>query len=424
MSDKNNEIFSNITQILEEKKLPLIIFTLLILFFFVLYIVYYLNPSNIKNSKFSIIGILIFLFFEIQILFIFLNKNNSMFENYKNVILKSTGISIIALFTIYFIFYASTNFFGKNILSNFVLLFLIALLIITVLGIIYLLFDNHKDLIKKMDSKNINNANYKFIKEVIFYIPCLLIDLIESIGKFLGSTPKIGYILLLITILLVITILKLPTIIKNIGNKNNLLLKGPVYLNQKEELGVFQQFTKNYKPILSKYNKNIKVKDYQLDIEYEKYNSNIPFSYNYDLECEVYINPQPSNTNYSYNKYTNILNYGQKPKIEFLGKDNKIKISCQTNKNKNEVIYESLITNDNYFRLQKWNKILIKYDGANMDVFINSHLVGTKKNIIPHMNYDKIIIGQENGIYGGIKNVYFNNYNKPVDKIDNSDFTI
>ena len=59
-----------------------------------------------------------------------------------------------------------------------------------------------------------------------------------------------------------------------------------------------------------------------------------------------------------------------------------------------------------------------------MDVFINSHLVATQKNIIPHMNYDKIIVGENNGIHGGIKDVYFNNYNKPVYKIDNSDFTI
>lgn len=410
-----------------KNNLYLIVFILIILFLAVLYIINYINPFNIKNNKFTIIGILIFIFFELQIFFILKEERSNDFLNrYKKIILNSTAITGITLFTIYFIFYISTNFFGKNLFSNFIILFLQFILVITVLGIIYLLTDNKffKNETAKLDAKNINEPNYKFIKAAIFYIPCLLIDLIENIGKFFGTTPKIGYILLLLTILLVIAILKLPKVINNLGNKNNLLLKGPVYLNQIEEVGVFQQFTKSYKPLLSKYSKNIKVKDYQLDIDYEKYNPSLPFSYNYDLECEVYINPQPSNTNYSYNKYTNILNYGEKPKIEFLAKDNKLKISCQTNENKNEIIYESVITNENYFRLQKWNKIIIKYDGANMDVFINSHLVGTKKNIIPHMNYNKIIIGDENGIHGGIKNVYFNNFNKPVQKIDNSDFTI
>ena len=64
--------------------------------------------------------------------------------------------------------------------------------------------------------------------------------------------------------------------------------------------------------------------------------------------------------------------------------------------------------------MQRWNHVKIKYDGANMDVFINSHLVGTQRNIIPHMNHDKVIIGENNGIHGGIKNVYFYTHNKPA----------
>ena len=41
------------------------------------------------------------------------------------------------------------------------------------------------------------------------------------------------------------------------------------------------------------------------------------------------------------------------------------------------------------------------------------------------MEYDKIIIGEDNGIYGGIQNVYFHNYNtKPVYKINSKLFDI
>ena len=292
---------------------------------------------------------------------------------------------------------------------------------------VYLLLEGDLDGKSKLESLNNKNdgRNITFFKNLIFYIPCMLIDLFENISLNFTNTPKVGYILLILTILLVIALLKAPGIIHNILHKNDLLLKGPIYLNNKTELGEFQDFTKFYKPEISKYNKEYKVSNYEMDITLEKYNNKPPFSYNYEIECEIYINPQPANTNYAYNKYSNLFTYGNKPSIEYFGKENKLKVSCETDNNSSETIYESVITSNNYFKLQKWNKFKIKYDGANMDVFINSYLVGTKKNVLPHMEYDKIIIGEDNGIYGGIKNVYFHNYNtKPVYTINSDLFDI
>tara|TARA_B110000027_G_C16107469_1_gene295987 strand:+ start:118 stop:1380 length:1263 start_codon:yes stop_codon:yes gene_type:complete len=418
------EIFDNINKnllevfntIFNSNNISLILIILFILFLGVLYIVNFINPFDIKNNKFTIIAILAFIFLELQIFFYYLNNKNSNFKNYKKIFSSSLLIITIILSTIYIIFFASRHFFGKNLFSNIILIFLQAFLVITVLSIIYLLSENKfvKDNAEKLDMKNMNNPNYRFIKNLIFFIPCLLIDVIENIGNFFGSTPKIGYILLLLTIILVIAILKLPNILNKLFKSNNLLLKGPIYLNNKKEIGVFQEFTRNNIPKINNFNKNLRVNQYELDIELQRHNENNPFSYNYELESEIYINPQPPNTSFAYNEFTNLLNYGNKPKIEYLGKENKIKISCQTDKNKYQVIYESKITNNSAFRLQRWNHVKIKYDGANMDVFINSHLVGTQRNIIPHMNHDKVIIGENNGIHGGIKNVYFYTHNKPA----------
>lgn len=413
ISKNLSELFNNI---FNSNNISLILIILFILFLGVLYIVNFINPFDIKNNKFTIIAILAFIFLELQIFFYYLNNKNSNFKNYKKIFSSSLLIITIILCTIYIIFFASRHFFGKNLFSNIILIFLQAFLVITVLSIIYLLSENKfvKDNAEKLDMKNMNNPNYRFIKNLIFFIPCLLIDVIENIGNFFGSTPKIGYILLLLTIILVIAILKLPNILNKLFKSNNLLLKGPIYLNNKKEIGVFQEFTRNNIPKINNFNKNLRVNQYELDIELQRHNENNPFSYNYELESEIYINPQPSNTSFAYNEFTNLLNYGNKPKIEYLGKENKIKISCQTDKNKSQVIYESKITNNSAFRLQRWNHVKIKYDGANMDVFINSHLVGTQRNIIPHMNHDKVIIGENNGIHGGIKNVYFYTHNKPA----------
>lgn len=414
-----------LSKIFNSNNIILIFLLLFILLLFVLYIIYIVNPSSISDNKFTIIGVLIFIFLELQIFFYFINidKNND-FSNYIKVFYNSSIVIGLILFTLYTVFYICNNFFGKNIFTNIILIFLIAFFIVTLLSIIYLITSNEdvKNTVSKLDSEGVKNNNYNFIKKLIFFIPCLLIDFVEKIASVSTSTPKIGYILFILMIILILIIFNLPNFFNNLIDKNNLILKGPVYLNNEEKLGLFQEFSRSFKPDISSYKKDFKISNYSLDVDFEKYNEKIPFSYNYDLECEIYINPQPANTNYSYNKYTNILSYGDKPQILYFGKENKLKITCQTYKNKAEIIYEREIKNNDYFKLLKWNKVVIKYDGANMDVFINSHLVATKSNIIPHMNYDKILVGEKDGIYGGIKNIYFYNNNKPVEKIDNNKF--
>lgn len=419
INELKNILNKILNKIFNSNNIILILILLLILLLLVLYIVFIVNPFSISDNKFTIIGILIFIFLELQILFYFINDKNNYFNNYIKVFYNSSIIIGLILFTLYTIFYICNHFFGKNLLTNLILIILLIVFIIIILSIIYLISNNDhvKNGINKLDSEGSKNNNYSFIKKLIFFIPCLFIDFVEKIAAVFTQTPKIGYILFILMIILVLVLFTLPNFLNNLINKNNLILKGPVYLNKQENLGLFQEFSRNFKPKISTYKKDLKLLNYTLDIDFEKYNEKIPFSYNYDLECEIYINPQPANTNYSYNKYTNILNYGNKPQISYLGKENKLKITCQTDKNNSEIIYEEKIKNNDYFKLLKWNKVLIKYDGANMDIFINSHLVATKPNIIPHMNYDKILVGENNGIYGGIKNVYFYNHNKPVEQI-------
>ena len=427
-----NTLLAGFIEKVEKKDTKFLIPTLIILIITLVIFINILiisNPGKIINDKYKIIIVLVFIFIQLQIFFYYLNESTdeTYFNNYLKFMINMGLIIGITLSSFYFMFYIVKHFFGKNIISNIVLIVLQILLVMVTLSMVYLLLEGDLDGKSKLESLNNKNdgQNITFFKNLIFYIPCMLIDLFENISLNFTNTPKVGYILLILTILLVIALLKAPGIMHNLLHKEDLLLKGPIYLNNKTELGEFQDFTKFYKPEISKYNKEYKVSNYEMDITLEKYNNKPPFSYNYEIECEIYINPQPANTNYAYNKYSNLFTYGNKPSIEYFGKENKLKVSCETNNNSFETIYEAKITNNNYFKLQKWNKFKIKYDGANMDVFINSYLVGTKKNVLPHMEYDKIIIGEDNGIYGGIKNVYFHNYNtKPVYTINSHLFDI
>ena len=74
---------------------------------------------------------------------------------------------------------------------------------------------------------------------------------------------------------------------------------------------------------------------------------------------------------------------------------------------KDNVVYE---TTD--FKLQRWNNIIINYDGGTLDIFINGTLVSSTGNIVPIMSYDEIAVGSNNGLSGGVCNVVY--FPKPL----------
>jgi hypothetical protein len=74
---------------------------------------------------------------------------------------------------------------------------------------------------------------------------------------------------------------------------------------------------------------------------------------------------------------------------------------------KEYVAYET----DN-FQLQKWNNIVVNYNGGTLDVFINSKLVSTEPNVVPIMSYDEITVGENDGLSGGVCNVVY--FPKPL----------
>ena len=112
--------------------------------------------------------------------------------------------------------------------------------------------------------------------------------------------------------------------------------------------------------------------------------------------------------------YCNILNYGDKALIEYDENIHslRVKIIQTVGDNEEAVVEEKIIleTKDNsknILPLQRWNNIVINYNGGIMDIFINKELVAHKIKIIPHMKHDRIRIGQTNGMAGGICNVIY-----------------
>lgn len=196
---------------------------------------------------------------------------------------------------------------------------------------------------------------------------------VKTIFKFLSD---IKYIILFTLIFLVSFLPKY--ILKFITTYDgHVLIDKPVYLNNK--------YTKGDQNILYKIT---------------------PRNYNYSISLWFWLTPQPSNTNYAYQKYTNILTFDKKPAVEYNGKTNTLRVIFD-NTYKEHTIFSS--KNVLY---QKWNNLVINYTDGNVDTFLNSDLIGSKPNISPFYNYTFVDIGENKGLHGGVSNVVF--YNSPL----------
>ena len=286
---------------------------------------------------------------------------------------------IFVLLTISIVWIFSNLSFITSIISN----GLILLLIISIIAVIYIVLK------KSIDKLFPQNGFLSFIKNFILFIPCLLIRLAEYIKYEYKITGKPVWILLIIEIILILLWVIIPIIFKYYFDKDgSKLLDGPVYLNKKHDIGKFENLHK----------KNLE----------EKKDSK--FLYHYSLSAWFNINPQPPNTSTAYTKYTSILNYGNKPNVQYNGEKNSLRVMTTLDNKNGEKLNEVVIFETKNILYQKWNNIVINYDGGDMDVFLNGELVGSKPGIAPYMSYENVSVGEMNGIQGGMCNVKYYNH--------------
>ena len=309
--------------------------------------------------------------------------------------------------------------------SFFFLLFKYSIHILLIVGIVSILYL----LTNKLFSKLLNVINpgkrdagtainfLNLIKNFILFLPCLLISFVEYMQYQFNITTKPIWTLLFIEILLVSFWFIIPQLIHyyyTTTNQGTVLLKDPLYLNKEHTLGDFEN----------------------IHLDNIKKNKNTKFNYNYSISAWFTLNPQPTNTRAAYTKYTNILNYGKKPAIQFNSKKNSLLINTLVGRdtatnNINMAVAADKETGPNAdveaeantdiieiyettsINFQKWNNVVINYDGGTMDVFLNGILVASKKNVAPYMTYETITVGEKKGIEGGICNVVYYDHTLP-----------
>jgi len=241
-----------------------------------------------------------------------------------------------------------------------------------------------------------------FFLKFLFLIPCLLIELLETIFKELKAAPKMVVVLFILEILIILVYIYMPRI-ANLSSDSIVLLNKPVFLSNSQVIGRAKQLfmDENDEQNPGKSLKNLRL--------------------NYSISMWIYVN-QHSNSYAAYSKETNIFRYGYPnhknghPRLSYFND------TSDTNKTDKFIVYINDSANDSVgiplqIPTQSWNQLVISYNESSVDIFINGNL----EKSVPQSAYtrpdynpiDLIEVGEgdntvtKGGLSGGICNVVY-----------------
>ena len=375
------------------------IITLTILFY-----LYNTDNQMFSNQTFVSTTSLAFLFFVFASLIkvMFFTSTNITGGNMNSQIVMGAFAFMVISMLIYYMHNRMSNL-QLSMISDIFMLFVL-LGVIVLLSMFFIIFNNSLKLMTGWSG---------FFVYLVFYIPCLLINLIEYIKAELKVTTNTVFILFILEIVFILAYLYLPKLLNLYLSKGGIaLLEGNRFLDKEYSLatGAKLQVKDNKPEVIAGVEKKSKSSDQ-----------------NFSISMWVYINVQPPSDN-AYVKETNIFHYGnersnvttKKPQIvyHYDSANNKL------NKFKIYFTNEATTTNSkNYYEFsmpeQKWNNIVINYSSNLVDLFINGNLETTfayaPNYKLPEYQVDDTIkIGSNDGLYGSICNIRY--YHHPLSK--------
>lgn len=357
-----------------------------------------------------------------------LNKlefNKLISDPLKNIFHITSVIFFVGLFGIFsgILFINFLNLFKDS--TQLLALLLILSIVFTILSIIAIIFKitlNQNNCNSTLNNVSLINKIACILFNIIFFIPCLLIIFADFIKKEINNTSPTIFIIFILEIIFVLILIFIPKLIDFFyNNNNNRLLKHNeiLYLNEKKEIKNFFHLNKIFNNTESK--SILKVNKYSLNyktsMDDDDYKNKNKYDHNYIIEFEIYLNPQGRNTSLSYNKETILFNYGNKPAIYYDGRSHEIIIKTVSLSKKNTNKIDNVIRlkanskdSSKHFNYQKWNKFILKYNKGTLEIILNNKIIGIIRTIPSFNSDDKITIGEENGIHGGIKNIFYKSF--------------
>jgi len=323
------------------------------------------------------------------------------FDFYRRALLVVFGLTI-ACTIVAWISYNIQHFSGKSSIASIILN---VLLILVVLALVY------KTVVVQLPFQNARkNAFFNTIVNIIFYIPCIFLSLLEWIKNLATGQPSAdasSWLLLLLALFLIVAYLTAPLLYNAIQMQGGqMLISEPANTNESRSLGTYQDLNNKF-----------------------SYGSD-QYDYQYAISFWFFMEAVPPNTNSNSNQYASILDFGGKPNILYNTLENSLLFTMQKKADAKETEPLNTITktgNDGekeytvFYKkedvlLQKWNNMIVNYNGGTMDIFLNGELVKSIPSIVPYYTLDNLTIGENNGANGGICNVVY--YNKPLSSIN------
>jgi hypothetical protein len=357
------------------------------------------NPDYLKSYTSSII-ILFILLLCFGFLFLIsvlldnepIKKIGEIFPTFKNTLIAFSIFTFVVIFSIWL----ATSIQNLSNTSN-VMSFLVNLILfLVVFALIYRIIS--------VTSFYKKSPLLRLFVNTIFYIPCLFYGIFEKIYEMMPNisgakieSPSSKHVIILFAIifLYLFYFIIYPYISVKISKQGGLLLV----------------------------NDPVSIYNEQILASYQNLNQTDKFDYKFGLSFWLYLHSHKPHTNKGSDHYTSVLNYGDKPNILYNPVNNTLRVTMKIDSDKTDDKTNYLSQKSKYdengnvilyertgILLQKWNNIIINYNGGTFDIFYNAELVKTHIEVVPYMNYDNLVIGTDNGLYGSICNVnYFKN---------------
>jgi len=232
-----------------------------------------------------------------------------------------------------------------------------------------------------------------WIVNLLFYVPCLVLDFITYIKSEIGLTSHLVYYLFLLELFAALLYIYVPKIANKVAaSEGTPLLADTAFLDIKKELG-------------SGYNMAFKNVGHSDDAE-------TTYKRSYSISMWVYLNIQPPNYA-SYAKESEIFNYGNGlPKVTYV---NNVDTDGSKTPDALKVYYTNVgdLAERSYtvnIKPQKWNQLVFNYTSSQVDLFINGHLEKTfifSGNEPEYLASDVISVGSTDGLDGAICNIKY-----------------
>ncbi len=304
----------------------------------IVYVAYGNPDAQTKNFNYYMVGAILPVFFALYVSVPMFREKQTM-----NSMLGYIGFIVIFLVTMY-IFSDLNSKQSVSILTDFLGFFQVVAILLG-MAIVYRIFQRYITTMRGWMG---------FFFQFLFFVPCLLLDFIESIFLSLKQSSPSIVVLFILEILLILGYLYLPRILSSFYTVDRIvLLKDPIFLNRSRIVSEPEHF------LLSRTDKKNPTRDQEKDT----------IRQNYSIDFWVHINSMSNVTNLAYSKPMPVLCYGA-PGLHYTGKPSVQYYSGQ--------LHFYLLNDDNKIVVnvdpQKWNYVAITYTDGHCYIYLNGSL--------------------------------------------------